>query len=236
MPSTRGAILMNISYDILIPAYNAQRTLPDLLRQIQSLKSAPQHIFVVDDGSTDRTAEVIGQAGVTLLQNAVNRGKGHALRRGFRLFMEQSDSAYLLCLDADLQHPPHMAADFLAQARSGVKIVIGRRKRSPQHMPLMRIVSNTLTSAILSLLLGQKIHDSQCGYRLIERSVLEEIQLTEDGFQLETEFIIESVKRGHSIRFVPIPTIYNHQDSYINHLGDTLRFIKLVWNKTIRRR
>ncbi len=227
---------MSISYDVLIPAYNAQKTLPVLLQQIRHLEYPPQHIFVVNDGSADQTAQAAADGAVTLLNNPVNRGKGYALRQGFKIFLEQSGARYLLCMDADLQHPPAAAPGFLLQAEEGADVVIGWRKRSPRQMPLMRIFSNTMTSAILSFLLPQKIHDSQCGYRLIERSVLQDIQLSEDGFQLETEFIIESVQRGHTIRFVPIPTIYNQQDSYINHLGDTLRFIKLVWNKAILKR
>jgi len=227
---------MNITYDILIPAFNAQHTLPELLRQIAGLQPPPQNIFVVNDGSTDRTAQAAKDHAVILLNNPRNRGKGYALRQGFKIFLERSRARYLLCMDADLQHPPAAAGSFLQEAKNGAQVVIGRRKRSLRQMPLMRIFSNAITSALLSLLLQQKIDDSQCGYRLIERGVLQEVRLWEEGFQLETEFIIESVRLGYVIHFVPIPTIYNQQDSHINHLGDTLRFIKLVWNKAILKR
>ena len=94
-------------------------------------------------------------------------------------------------------------------------------------MPFLRVISNRTTSALLSMLTRQKIKDSQCGFRLIQRRVLEDIKLNENGFQLESEFIIEAVKKGYAISFVPIPTIYNQEESNINHLGDTFRFIRL---------
>ena len=226
---------MNNSYDILIPAYNAAHTLPVLLKQLVSLSPPARQILVVNDGSTDDTEQVLSKFSVHRITNESNKGKGFALRQGFQAFLTQSDSEYLICMDADLQHPASCIPDFLAQTQHDPAVVIGWRLRKPGQMPLPRIVSNSLTSFILTQITGQKILDSQCGFRMIRRPVLQQLQLSEDGFQLETEFILKAAARGFPIRFIPIPTIYNDHGSHINHLGDTLRFIKLVWNRITKK-
>jgi len=171
---------------------------------------------------------------IEIISNEFNSGKGCSLKKGFNLFLENGSTDFLLCMDADLQHPPESVPDFLLQAEKYPgSIYIGRRKKKPAEMPVLRIVSNALSSLILSAVTGKKIEDSQCGLRLIPRSVLEKIELKETGFQFETEFILEAAKQDFNFKFVPIPTIYNGSNSYINHLGDTFTFIKLVLRRIL---
>jgi glycosyltransferase involved in cell wall biosynthesis len=226
-----------LSYDILIPAYNAEGTLRTLLRQIGELEVQPGHIFLIDDGSTDHTAEIAKASGVLLFQMPVNRGKGFALRKGFGMFLNHSESVYLLCMDADLQHPVASVNDFLNMARTThTSCIIGNRVRTAGTMPIHRILSNTITSFIISAMTGQSIRDSQCGYRLIKRDLLETVSplLTEDGFQLESEFILRADAAGVQIDFVPIPTIYHGERSSINNAFDTLRFIRFIARNLMR--
>lgn len=216
-------------YDILIPAFNASQTLARLIAAILELQTTPKHIYVVDDGSTDETSDNLKSFPVTVLKNHKNMGKGYSLRRGYEYFLRNSDSQILICMDADLQHLPSSIPRFLESNRANEKhILIGNREKRFFTMPILRIVSNLSTSKILSWLTKQRILDSQCGYRLIRRHVLESIQLNENGFQLESEFIIKAARAGHQIGFVPIPTIYNNQPSNIRHLADTLQFIRLI--------
>lgn len=218
-----------VQYNILIPAYNAAHTLPVLLKQISGLEKQPDKIYVIDDGSSDETAKTLNQANLEMVQNDKNRGKGFSLKKGFALFLEQDKAGYLLCMDADLQHPVESVNTFLEAAeRGGHKIIIGKRKKFFAGMPVLRIISNSLTSLILTLVSRRKIADSQCGFRLIHRSVLERVTLKENGFQLETEFILEAARHKFDFAFVQIPTIYNGSHSYINHLGDTFTFLKIV--------
>lgn len=218
-----------ITYDILIPAYNASATLPELFSRVRSLKPAPANTFCVDDGSTDGTGKSDEFKGIKLVRLPKRRGKGFALRTGFSAFLQDSNSELLICLDADLQHPVEQIPRFLdSSEKYGSRILIGNREKNFHTMPIMRVFSNRITSFILSRLSGQHILDSQCGYRLIHREVLERLNLHENGFQLETEFILEAVKLNYQIDFIPIPTIYNGHPSNINHLVDTWRFIKLI--------
>ncbi len=221
-----------IRYQALIPAYNAEKTISQVISDLLALKSKPDKITVVDDGSTDKTAEKCRAFDVHLIRNVSNKGKGNALKRGFRAILENYDSDYILCLDADLQHPVASIPDFLEKAENNhSKFIIGSRDRSIKLMPYPRIFSNALTSFILSHLIGQTIKDSQCGYRLIHKDVIKNMEFSEDGYQFESEMILKTARRNVTIDSVSIPTIYNTEKSHIGHIKDTSLFIKLVLNE-----
>jgi len=219
-----------IRYSILIPAYNVEDTLPKLIDQIEKINHPPKRIFIVDDGSEDHTRSVVRVNDfIELIHLHKNRGKGFALRTGFRQFINTNNGDYLLCMDADLQHPVSHIYNFLtAAAHNQCSLIIGKRRKSLRLMPLPRIISNSISSFILSLVCKQKIEDSQCGFRMIRNDLLRELHLTEDGFQLESEMIIQTAKKNISIHFIEIPTIYNGHVSNINHWKDTWRFIRLI--------
>lgn len=224
-----------LKYQILIPAFNAESTLPELLKSISELDERPQKIIIIDDGSSDATSEIAAQYDVEVLLNDKNRGKGFSLQRGFRYFLDQDEDHFLLCMDADLQHPASSIPEFIRFAKDNQPmIVIGNRSKKISEMPFLRVLSNRITSAILTLLTHQQIKDSQCGFRLIHREVLQAIELSEHGFQLESEFIIESARRNFPLSFIDIPTIYNHENSNISHIDDTFRFIRLILKELMR--
>jgi glycosyltransferase involved in cell wall biosynthesis len=164
-----------------------------------------------------------------------NRGKGRALKTGFKAFLDQSETDYILCIDADLQHPVASIPDFLKKAESGNSFIIGARERSLKSMPVHRILSNMITSYIISLITRQKIKDSQCGYRMIHRDVLNNLDLHENGYQLESEMLLKAAKNGVKIDFIPIPTIYNAEKSHMRNFRDTLKFIRLVFGFLLKR-
>jgi glycosyltransferase involved in cell wall biosynthesis len=226
-----------LRYDVLIPAFNARESLPKLIREIQDLPVRPAHIFIVDDGSTDGTAETIAHLSVQIVRQKKNKGKGAALIAGFSFFREQSDAHVLICLDSDGQHPPAFIPDFLDKCNNESCMVIGNRRKIGVRMPFHRILSNSITSIIVTLVTGQKIPDSQCGFRLIHRDIVPVFNgVREQGFQAETEMILLAARAGIQIRSVPIPTVYDGQKSYIRHIGDTLRFIKIVLIRGILQR
>lgn len=228
---------MSIKYDIVIPAFNAQKTLPSILNSIRHLTVKPDTVFVVDDGSTDETSKIASEYDyVNVIRLKANQGKGGALRAGIREFLQKNKSDYLLLMDADGQHPVSCIPDFLEQANQDhADIWIGYRSKKIGRMPALRIFSNTVSSLITSWVTGQKISDSQCGFRLLKRAVIERIELSEDGFQIETELIVKAARQGFNMQFVPIPTIYNGEKSYINHFGDTIRFITIILRELISR-
>ena len=216
-------------FAILIPAYNAEHSIPELLKRIRALECQPAHIVLVDDGSRDNTASLAAENGAKVIRLPKNSGKGRALRTGFSYYLDQKYDGNLLCLDADLQHLPETIPLFLDKVKEqGSRVIIGNRDKSPGKMPLHRILSNRITSGIISLLARQRIPDSQCGFRLIHTDVIRDLDLREDGFQLESEFILKIAKRKIRIDFVTIPVIYSGHGSHIGNVRDTIKFVKLI--------
>jgi hypothetical protein len=139
-------------------------------------------------------------------------------------------------MDADLQHPASAIPKFIELvSKEHGKFIIGKRKRTLTKMPFHRILSNKITSSIISFFTGQMIKDSQCGFRLIHKDVLRQISLYENGFQLESEMILRAAEIPVKIHFVDIPTVYTDEKSYIANFLDTLRFIKLITKEIINR-
>jgi glycosyltransferase involved in cell wall biosynthesis len=219
------------STSVLIPAYNAGTSLEELINRLRRSVGDIQ-IIVVDDGSGDKTAEIARLVGATVLRHDKNCGKGAALQTGFNFLKKRADVEFILTLDADLQHQPEDIQKFFSkQQQTDADIVIGWRERAGTKMPVHRMISNTLTSALVSKKTGMKIKDSQCGFRLIRKSVLENIQLESHGYEAETELLIKAARLAFTIAFVPIHTIYGSEKSYMTHWATTMNFIKVLLRK-----
>jgi glycosyltransferase involved in cell wall biosynthesis len=229
---------MNLpSFSVIIPAFNAQDTIGALLGQLKKKSpAAAEVIFVINDGSTDKTSQIAKSMGVRVLDLTVNKGKGHALRKGIELFLTETESDYVLFMDADLQHPPSSIKSFLDKANNTDSLVlIGKRTFKIGQMPFLRYLSNKITSFILSKITHQNIKDSQCGFRLIKRDTLKNINVDEEGFQYESAFILKCARENIQIDFANIPTIYNNYGSSISHFDDTYKFCKLIFKEIIKR-
>lgn len=215
----------------VIPCYNAAQTLPTLLQALSPIVPNERTICV-SDGSTDETLRALANYKAHVIARPRNEGKGAALKIGLRYALSQGASA-ALALDSDLQHNPRDAPK-LIDAISKFDLVIGSRRSAARlrksPMPLARQLSNRITSAMLSRLLGQDILDSQCGYRLIRSACLEAILplCKETGYMFETEFLIHAARKGFKIGFVEIETIYGSEKSYIRYLTETKNFLKLI--------
>jgi glycosyltransferase involved in cell wall biosynthesis len=212
---------------IIIPAYNAENHLEELLTRINPY-SERKNIIVVNDASTDKTSEICKKNRISCIHFPVNCGKGFALQKGFKAAIEKGFD-FAITIDSDLQHPPEKIPDFWQkQAETKAGLVIGKRDFSFQKMPFMRICSNTITSFILTTFTGKKIEDSQCGFRLYDLSVLQEMKFRSRRYQFETEIVFKYARQKAEIKFVPIPTIYQGEKSYISHARDIWHFIEIV--------
>lgn len=215
---------------VIIPAYNAAGHLDQLLAE--TLKQADiQDIVVINDGSRDTTRYIAESCGVRCLSYAQNRGKGMALKIGFAQALSQDYDA-VITMDADGQHPPHFIPWLVEKSNEGFDIVLGSRRSDFRCMSPARYFSNSVTTVVVSLLSGQAIEDSQCGFRLINRKVLESIDLVTSGYQTESELLIKAGRRGFKIGHIPIRAIAS-DSSHIKHLSDTANFlamaIKTLW-------
>ncbi len=216
---------------VVIPAYNAEETIGTLLRRLGSV--IPLHcVIVVDDGSSDGTANVARSAGAGVAVHRGNRGKGAALRTGFASALAVPGVDCVVTLDADLQHAPEEIPRFLEMREvSGAGLVIGARRRKGSAMPLARRMSNALTSFLVSARTGTAVADSQSGFRLIGREVLERVRVQSDGFEAETELLVKALRLGFRIAFVPIDAIYKGEQSHMTHWQTTKRFIQVLFEE-----
>lgn len=213
---------------VLIPAFNAAAELPELIRRIEPYLPRDQ-VIVIDDGSRDHTSAIAIAEGVRVLKHERNFGKGRALRTGLEYVLRATDDEIVVTMDADLQHRPEDLPSFFAVRQLlGFALLVGYRSRWGTSMPLPRKLSNSITSFLVSARTGVAIRDSQCGYRLISRRVLESVELTADGYEAETEFLIKAAQKGFRIGFVPISTVYANERSYMTNARTTLRFLNTL--------
>ncbi len=212
---------------VIIPAYQAEDSLPELLER--TLRIIPVgSVIVVNDGSKDSTAEVAARFGVTVLSHEKNRGKGAALQSGFDHVLRSNDDA-LVTMDADLQHRPEDIPRFIALHEVlHHDVIIGSRLHNTAGMPFHRFLSNTITTGLVKARTGAMIADSQSGFRFITRRVLEHVRLTSPGFEAETEFLIKAAARRYSFGSIPIDTIYAGEKSSMTHVQTTVNFIKVL--------
>jgi glycosyltransferase involved in cell wall biosynthesis len=184
-------------------------------------------VLVVDDGSTDDTAERATEAGATVLRQLPNQGKGQALRLGFRHAIE-ADVPAVVTLDADGQHDPAEIPAFLAAfERSGADLVVGRRDF--RRMPPIRRMSNEVGGRAMSWAVGRRIPDNQSGYRLISRRLMERLlESRETGFEFEVEMLTTAIRAGYRIEWVPIRTIYAGEPSHIRPLEHLSGFVRIL--------
>ncbi len=202
----------------VIPAYNEGKTIREVVRQ--SLAYAG-HIIVVDDGSKDNTASEATAAGAEVISYPHNKGKAHAMRKGFER-CEAYD--FVVVLDGDLQHRPEEIPRLLRCLEEGGDLCVGSRIMSgAEGMPIQRRFSNWFASHLISFLIKQKITDPQSGFRAIRRSKLDLLELRAERYAIEHVMLLEAAKKGLRIREVPITCKYGEADSDIKTLRDTLR-------------
>jgi glycosyltransferase involved in cell wall biosynthesis len=199
---------------------------------LRAVQHAP--VLVVDDASADGTCREALSAGAPVLIRAVTRGKGSALAAGMAL-LKSWGATCILCLDGDGQHDPAFIPKFIHKVQHGYSIVLGNRLHDKRYMPLPRIISNTLTSLVISLFTGQLVRDSQCGYRVLCGAALN-LSPTDPGFMYESEQLFLAARTGLKIGYVDVSTIYCHHAVMRFHvLKDILDFLR-IFTRELRAR
>ena len=217
---------------VLIPAYNEEKRVGPVIQAVQ------KHGFTVvgvDDGSKDRTVEVIRASRAHCVVSPVNQGKGAAIRKGFDWVLQSGYKAVIV-VDADGQHDPAELDSFVAALAAGdADLVIGDRMHDPKGMSILRRCTNRTMSWIISSVAGQKVPDTQCGYRAFTRKALERMTLKTDRFEIESEMILSAGRKGLRIRSIPIASVYRDEVSRIRPLRDTFRFFKFLIQFVLQR-
>ncbi|MDD5080433.1 MAG: glycosyltransferase family 2 protein [Candidatus Omnitrophica bacterium] len=211
---------------VVIPAYNEGRTLGDIL---QRLKAKGLKTFVVNDGSTDDTLAVAEKFSDRVINNSVNLGKGRSLFLAFETLLNEDGWDSIITMDGDRQHCPDDIESFLVLSAEN-DFIVGNRMHDPIGMPLVRTWTNKIMSWLISRMIRQKVPDTQCGFRLIKRKVLKQLDITTQNYEVETELLIKAAHDGVNIISTDIKCIYHNEGkSNIHPVLDTMRFLKFIF-------
>ncbi|MHC1739595.1 MAG: glycosyltransferase family 2 protein [Anaerolineaceae bacterium] len=208
---------------ILIPAYNEHAHIARVVEEA----SLYLPVLVVDDGSSDNTSEISQQNGAYVIRQEPNQGKGAAMVRGFEYALENGYEA-VITLDGDGQHAPDEIPSFVNEfTRKHCDLIIG--ERDFRKMPLIRMLSNSIGTRMISWAMGQYIPDNQSGYRLISAKLMQSMLSShQHGFEFEVEMILRCVIENYKLNWVRIKTIYGDQKSHIRPIRHGLGFLMIT--------
>jgi glycosyltransferase involved in cell wall biosynthesis len=225
-----GASEAGTGISIIYPCLNEERAIGDCVRRAQRvLKQCgmPGEVVVVDNDSSDRSAEVAASAGARVVTEQ-RRGYGSAYLRGFR----EARGQYLVLLDGDGTYPVEMTGQFVEHLRSGADLVCGNRfsgLMEPGAMPWMnRYIGNPLLSALTRLLFRLPVRDIHCGMRALRRPAMERLQLATTGMEFATEMIVKAIDNGLKIHEVSIPYRPRIGDSKLSPFSDAWRHVEYM--------
>jgi glycosyltransferase involved in cell wall biosynthesis len=207
---------------IVIPAFNEAASLRSLVETL--LGAATWHeVMVIDDGSTDATADVALAAGARVIRHPYNKGNGAAVKSGVR----EATGCFILIVDADGQHRPTDATRLVSHL-DAYDLVIGARS-GRSHANLVRRLGNDLLNRVAGYLAERPIPDLTSGFRAAKREcLLEFLHLLPNGFSTPTTTTMAFMKAGYSVRFEPVETARREGRSKIKLGPDGVRFFLIL--------
>jgi len=221
---------------VVIPAYNEQEGIADIVERVLAVKPAlasadvpEMELIVVDDGSRDRTAEIVASyPDVRLIRHATNQGYGAALKTGFH----NAQGDLLAFLDADGTYPPEFFPQLCAAAiEQQADLVIGSRMAGEDsEMPLTRRVGNFFFANLISLISNQRISDSASGMRVLRREALSTLYPLPDGLNFTPVMSTRALHEG--LKMIEVPITYSERAgrSKLSVVRDGTRFLNsIVW-------
>jgi glycosyltransferase involved in cell wall biosynthesis len=243
MSNTGGGSGTGPRYSIVIPAYNESARIPKTLDSVVGCIRArgwDAEVIVVNDGSTDATAEVVRAFAATapevrLIQNPGNRGKGYSVRAG----MLQAKGKVVLFTDSDLSSPIEEAERLFAAIAQGAEIAIGsrwlERGRQTQRQPLYRQFFGRCFNMVIRTVMGMKFADTQCGFKAFTHAAAQTVfQLqTIERWGFDPEILFIAIKRGFWIIEVPVSWAHDER-SRMSSLKDGMKMLEEIavirWN------
>lgn len=211
----------------LIPCYFEEKHIRDVAGRT---RAQLESVLVVDDGSTDKTSDEARAVGVEVIRHEKNQGKGAAIKTGLRALTSRDGVEWVLILDGDGQHLPEEIPHFLAAAnRNDASMIVGNRMSDTRTMPLVRKLTNLTMSGLISAIIGQRVPDSQCGFRMFRKDLAAAfVDVPSSNFDFESEMLAIAARRGVKIAAATVSTVYGDERSKIHPVRDTVRFFQLL--------
>ncbi len=200
---------------VLIPTYNNATTIAQVIASVQAYTN---RVLVVNDGSTDHTAEVLASIkSIEMVSYPVNKGKGYALRQGFK-YLQGIHCKYVITIDSDGQHKPSDLIHFIQNIdKHPAAIMMGARDMGQANVPGKSSFGNKFSNFWFKLQTGIDMPDTQTGYRLYPLYLMKDISLLTNKYELEIEVIVKSAWRGIEVVAVPIDVYYPVKEERISH-------------------
>jgi len=222
-------------YAALVPALDCGETVADVVRGARAHVGC---VLVVDDGSSDGTANEARAAGAEVLSHGQNLGKGAALAAGLR-YLQERGFTHAVSLDADGQHLPAEIPKVVAESNAHPDaIVVGARQIETEVAAIKRF-GNQFANVWVQIATGRDLGDTQCGFRVYPIAPTLALHATGQRFDFETEVLIRAVRAGIDVRSVPIRVFYPPPElrhSHYDKLWDTVRIIEAVVGLILRLR
>jgi glycosyltransferase involved in cell wall biosynthesis len=208
---------------IVIPVFNEAAGLAALIRKIHALELAQAEVVVVDDGSSDGSAEIALEAGANVICHPYNIGNGASVKSGIRA----AQGRWIVLMDGDGQHKPEDIPKLLAEA-ADYHMVVGSRAKGSK-LRLHRNAANAVYNLLASYVTQFKVEDLTSGFRVLSRrDALRFIDLLPNTFSYPTTLTLAFLRSGLTVKYVPIQTLYRSGQSKISLVTDGVRFFLII--------
>jgi glycosyltransferase involved in cell wall biosynthesis len=200
--------LLEANAVVVIPAHNEERFIGSVVLKARQIVDA---VIVIDDGSSDATAEIAEAAGAVVVRHEGNKGKGVALNTGF-IKAKSYNPDVVITLDGDWQHlPEEMTLVAAPVLRGEADIVVGSRYlERTSDVPVQRVIGHWGFTSLTNLVSGVSLTDSQSGYRAFSRAALENLSFSSNSFSVESE--MQFLAKDHQLRVIEVPITIRYVD------------------------
>ncbi|MBL4652211.1 MAG: DUF2062 domain-containing protein [Flavobacteriales bacterium] len=200
---------------VLIPTYNNEKTLKSV---VESCKKYTSNILVVNDGSTDSTADILALIdNIEVLSYSPNKGKGNAMKAGFRK-AEELGYEYAITIDSDGQHLAKDLPKFLDKIeKEPGSIIVGARNMDQAHIPEGSQFGHKFSNFWYWAETGIRLPDTQSGYRLYPVKLMNKMRFITGRYEFEAENIVKAAWRRVNVTSVPVDVIYQEGDERVTH-------------------
>lgn len=216
-----------MSICIILPTYNNEGTILDIVERIRLFG---RFLIVVDDGSTDNTYSLLQEKiwdKVKIIHYDRNKGKGYALKRGFREALAMGFT-YALTIDADGQHFPEEIPLLVQALKCNERsLILGTRNLRSENMPEGNTFANKFSNFWFRLQTGQTLRDTQCGFRIYPLNSLPKLGIITNRYEAELELLVLSAWKGIKIWEVPVRVYYPPKEERVSHFHPFFDFLRI---------
>jgi glycosyltransferase involved in cell wall biosynthesis len=210
---------------VLIPTYNNEKTLKQV---IDAVRLYSPNVMVVNDGSTDSTAEILSkEEGIHVVSYEINRGKGYALKTGLREAINLGYK-YAITIDSDGQHYADDIPVFINEIKENPNsLLVGARNLQAENMPSKNTFANKFSNFWYKVETGITLSDTQSGFRLYPLDFINSTRFITRGYEFEVEVIVRAAWKGLLVKNVPIKVFYPKAEERVSHFKPLRDFTKI---------